>query len=250
MPWAFVFFVKIPFPLCLDSQKWYNLPMPRRGPLREQLLAFEPREESEAGHRRRMLELLDSAADPFSRSHFEPGHFTASAFVLSPDRASLLLIFHGKFERWLQPGGHVDPGDSDLRAAACREVLEETGLNIQRSTLNIQPPTSRTDTIERWTLNVERWMLNPLDLDIHPIPPNPRRGEPGHEHFDVRYLFVAAEVAHVAGSDARESRWVALEEVDERLTDASVLRAVGKIRSETLGFTRPRVRRDRQEEVF
>ncbi|MEN8041330.1 MAG: hypothetical protein ABFR95_07475, partial [Actinomycetota bacterium] len=48
------------------------------------------------------------------RSEFEPGHFTASGFVTSPDGEALLLIHHGKLDRWLQPGGHIDPEDASV----------------------------------------------------------------------------------------------------------------------------------------
>ena len=208
--------------------------MPRRDPLRSQLLAFTPADEAEAVHRRRMLELIEGEGDPFSRSHFVPGHFTASAFVLSPDLEGLLLIFHGKFHRWLQPGGHVDPDDRDLAAAARREVLEEAGINVQRSTSNVQRSIEPDRPAGRWTLDVERWTLNVdvvFDLDIHPIPANPRKSEPAHEHFDVRFLFQATAHEFQAGSDAKDARWVALDEVTEELTDASVVRAVRKLRS-------------------
>lgn len=189
--------------------------MPRRKPLKRQILAFSPFDEPEAAHRGRMLELIEAAGDPFSRSHFAPGHFTASAFVLSPDRSSLLLIFHGRFHRWLQPGGHVDPTDPDLASAARREVLEETGVLVK------SPP----DPEPRTPVPLL------LDLDIHPIPANPKRGEPAHEHFDVRFLLHAEGPAFRAGSDAKDARWVALDEVTEELTDASVMRAVKKLRA-------------------
>src|SRR5690606_25147466 len=76
----------------------------------------------------RMLDLSSQSGAPFSRHQFEPGHFTASAFVLSPDRQSLLLIHHRKLGLWLQPGGHLEPADPNVRAAARREVAEEVGL--------------------------------------------------------------------------------------------------------------------------
>ncbi|MDB4989947.1 MAG: putative hydrolase [Myxococcaceae bacterium] len=152
-----------------------------------------------------MTELCDSVADPFSRATFEPGHFTASAFILSPDRAALLLILHGKLGRWLQPGGHVDASDHDLLGAARREVREEVGID---QLVLLQP--------------------TPIDLDIHDIPA--RAHEPAHAHFDVRYLFAAPSLHYQAASDARAARWVPLSEIDERLADGSVARVVTKLR--------------------
>ena len=69
--------------------------------MRDLLSSFEPVDPTEAEHARRMRQLVE-APEPFARSAFAPGHFTASAFVLSPDERSLLLILHGKLGRWLQ----------------------------------------------------------------------------------------------------------------------------------------------------
>ena len=57
--------------------------------LRALIEAFEPADAVEAEHRAAMLELCASKGDPTSRDHFDPGHFTASAFVLSPERDAL-----------------------------------------------------------------------------------------------------------------------------------------------------------------
>lgn len=66
-----------------------------------------------------------------------------------------------------------------------------------------------------------------FDVDIHTIPA--LRGEPSHDHFDLRYLFVAEEVNAVAGSDASDARWCPLERVSPLESDDSVMRAVRKI---------------------
>jgi 8-oxo-dGTP pyrophosphatase MutT (NUDIX family) len=150
-----------------------------------------------------MLRLCDVTGDPFSREHYDPGHFTASAFVLSPSRDMLLLIFHGKLHRWLQPGGHIDAEDADVLSAARREVAEEVGID---------------DLLEGRL----------LDVDVHLIPP--LRGAPSHAHFDVRFLFRAPDLDHLAGSDAQDSRWFPLGEIDAVASDPSVMRAVSKLR--------------------
>ena len=147
---------------------------------------------------------------PFSRRQFQPGHFTASGFVLSVDGDQVLMILHSKLGRWLQPGGHVDSGDVDVLDAARREVAEETGL--------VRPEVMVGSPIL-------------LDVDVHRIPANPRRDEPAHEHFDLRVLFRARSMDVRAGSDAVDARWVRLDAVQNLETDESVLRAVRKIRS-------------------
>ena len=179
--------------------------MSRSHHLRGQLEHYEPSDDQERSYRARMLALVGAGGDPFSRSHFTPGHFTASAFVLAPDADALLLIFHGKLHRWLQPGGHVDPDDADILAAARREVLEEVGIGE----LSLVTP-------------------GPFDLDIHEIPPI--KGDPAHAHFDVRFLFRAHDLTFRAGSDAKAARWVPLAEIDEGISDRSVVRALEKLR--------------------
>src|SRR4051812_12468557 len=92
------------------------------------LAAYVACDATESIHLERMRHLAAQPGDVFSRSHFVPGHFTASAFILSPDRKALLLIHHLKLDRWLQPGGHVEADDVDVLAAARREVEKEVGL--------------------------------------------------------------------------------------------------------------------------
>lgn len=179
--------------------------MHRQSALKQLLQAYTPADDREAGFRDEMIALCDAAADPFSRDHFDPGHFTASAFILSPDDQEVLLIFHGKLHRWLQPGGHVDPTDTDIMAAAHREVMEETGLAEVHALGGI------------------------LDIDIHTIPP--RKGDPAHKHFDIRMLFRATSREFQAGSDAQAGQWVSLDGVQNLESDESVLRAIGKLKT-------------------
>ena len=151
-----------------------------------------------------MLDLLEKGGRPLDRNHWQPGHFTASSFVLSPDGQKLLLIFHGKLHRWLQPGGHVDAQDTDLQAAARREVQEETGLG-----------------------ELELLAPCPFDLDVHVIPA--RKSDPEHWHLDVRFLWRAQQWPIQAGDDAQGCQWVAPEDVDQLESDESVRRAVRKL---------------------
>ena len=72
--------------------------------------------------------LLDVTGPRLLTRDAAPAHVTASALVLSPDATRTCLVLHGKIRRWVQPGGHLEPGDRTLAAAAAREVLEETGL--------------------------------------------------------------------------------------------------------------------------
>ena len=192
-----------------EARRWARyeeLHMDRLMGLRALLDAHIPADETEASHLEKMRHLARAeTGDPCARDHFEPGHFTASSFVLSPDGTSVLLILHGKLHRWLQPGGHIDPEDLDVLAAAKREVAEEVGIT-----------------------ELERVGAGLFDVDVHSIPA--RKQEPEHEHHDLRFLFRAVSLDAEAGSDAKAAKWVALSEVAHIESDQSVMRAVAKIK--------------------
>ncbi|MEO0600629.1 MAG: NUDIX hydrolase [Myxococcota bacterium] len=172
--------------------------------IRSLLARHVPADEREAGFVEEMTALTEVPGDATSRAHFVPGHFTASAFVLSPDRQDVLLIEHSKLHRWLQPGGHIEPDDTTVEAATRREVAEETGL-----------------------VAVERWGDGLFDVDVHEIPS--LKGQPPHRHYDLRLRFVAQTRALQAGSDAKAARWVPWASIDPAITDESVMRALRKI---------------------
>ena len=54
-------------------------------------------------------------------------HFCASAYIVNPENKKLLLVKHKKYNKWLQPGGHIEE-DETPEEAAVREVYEETGI--------------------------------------------------------------------------------------------------------------------------
>lgn len=56
-------------------------------------------------------------------------HFCASAFIINPKNKKILLVKHSDYDKWLQPGGHIEE-DETPEEAAVREVYEETGIKI------------------------------------------------------------------------------------------------------------------------
>jgi 8-oxo-dGTP pyrophosphatase MutT (NUDIX family) len=169
------------------------------------IAAYQPVDEQEALHRQALLQLLRTASEPFSRTHFVPGHVTASCFVLDP-HGRLLLHHHRRLDRWLQMGGHLEVGEEPLDAAL-REAAEESGLRDLRIV---------SEGI--------------ADLDVHIIPEG--RGEPEHRHFDVRYIAQTAS-PHSIVIDAQESRelmWFSLDRTAGMMSGEESLRVIQKIR--------------------
>jgi 8-oxo-dGTP pyrophosphatase MutT (NUDIX family) len=183
-----------------------------RRPLLELLDRYDQRYPDENAMTNRIRSLVEAHSDCFDRT-CRPGHVTGSAWVLSHDRAHVLLVHHAKLDRWLQPGGHAD-GENQISEVALREVREETGLaNVSLPTVDGQ--------------------LVPLDLDVHLIPPRYAPDgtliDDGHEHHDVRFLVIAAPDQLVAVSDeSHDLGWFTHDEVLAHTNEESVLRMLRK----------------------
>lgn len=160
------------------------------------LRAYAPAEPTQEALRARFLDHLGTHADGWSRAC--PGaHLTASALVCAPDASRVLLVRHRKLGRWLQTGGHLEPADPGLAAAALREASEESGL----PGLRLRPGV--------------------LHLDAHEVPCGPVRP---CFHLDVRYLVLADPAAAPAASDeSDEVRWFAAGELPTDEPSVTVL---------------------------
>ncbi len=163
--------------------------------VRAAVAAHEPGGVREAWSCRHTLAYLDWLAAPLDE-HGDPTHVTGSAIVLDAG-GRVLLHRHKRLGRWLQPGGHLDPGEHPAEAAR-RETAEETGLAAGH-------PTDGPRL---------------LHVDVH-------EGPRGHLHLDLRYLLTADGNAPLAPA-AGESPVVAWFERDEacRRGDASVAAAI------------------------
>jgi len=58
----------------------------------------------------------------------------------------------------------------------------------------------------------------PFDIEIQDIPARPDRDEPAHQHYDIRYVFVAADEALTAqAAEVHAAEWLPLAGSDPRL---------------------------------
>lgn len=149
----------------------------------QQLLAIEPSDDQEAASITATLALLATPGNHFDE-HLDPVHVTASAFIVS--ERGVILHKHKKLGIWVQPGGHIDAGETP-EVAVVREAQEETGLSVH----HLSDPASI------------------LHVDVH-------LGPRGHTHHDLRYLVFADPVDPCPPPD--ESQEVAWFSFDEALT--------------------------------
>jgi 8-oxo-dGTP pyrophosphatase MutT (NUDIX family) len=179
--------------------------MERKAELLEELRQYQPADAVEAGHKGAMLDLLSYGRDPFSRHGFEPGHITASCFIVDPSSRRVLLHRHRRLDRWLQMGGHVDEGES-TRAAALREASEESGLKDLELIDGV------------------------MDLDVHTIPSG--KGEPDHMHYDVRFVARTSqpEAIIIARAESSDLAWVDLIQAVSLMNEEGSRRVIMKIR--------------------
>ena len=111
--------------------------------------------------------------------------FTATTFVVR--NAHTLLLWHRKIGAWLPPGGHIDPNELP-EEAACREVREETGLEVELM-----------GSHQQW--GEVAVLIRPVCILLEDI-------EPGHQHIDLIYFARAPRgPARINPRESTQMRW-------------------------------------------
>lgn len=117
----------------------------------------------------------------------QPSHFTASALPATADGARVCLVLHRRLGLWVQPGGHFEPGDATVAAAASREMHEETGLTGSLSPV-------------------------PLRLSRHPAPCGI-----GAWHLDVQLLAVTPDDSPVVSDESLDVAWFEVDDLPREM---------------------------------
>jgi 8-oxo-dGTP pyrophosphatase MutT (NUDIX family) len=142
-------------------------------------------------------------------------HATGSAVILHPPSGRVLLRWHQRMNGWLHVGGHADPGETDPLAVALREAAEET----------------RLPDLTPWP-DPRRPMI--VHVAICPVPAG--RGEPAHEHGDIRYLLATGRPESAQPESAGAVlRWVPLDEAISLVGEDNLSVCLARIRQLTAG---------------
>jgi 8-oxo-dGTP pyrophosphatase MutT (NUDIX family) len=148
--------------------------------LRALVESHEPASPREVESARRFLAELDRLAAPCDEDA-DPTHVTASGIVVGP--RGTVLHRHKRLGIWMQPGGHIDPGETP-DVAARREAQEELGIAIAH-------PAGGPRL---------------LQVDVHDA-------ARGHFHLDLRYLLLGEDAdPKPPPGESPDARWCGWDE--------------------------------------
>lgn len=183
--------------------------------LRKQLEAYSPFNEQEISDKRLMLRYMDIFPDLLTRKN-EMAHFTASCWVVNPDRTKVLMAFHNLYQSWAWLGGHAD-GEEDLLNVALREAQEESGVTDAR-------PVSK-----------DFFSLEILGVDAHS-----KRGKhvSAHLHLNVTYLLEADDRLPIRPKPDENSavRWLSADTVLQEVSEPEMRVVYRKLMDKSKGF--------------
>ncbi len=111
-------------------------------------------------------------------------------------------------QKWMPPGGHIDPNETPAECAQ-RECKEETGLDVE--IIGSDQP-----DLFAGASNEGEMLKKPFAMLLENIPASEARGEPAHQHMD--FLFPARPINEsqalvIAEAEVDHLRWFTKEEV-------------------------------------
>ena len=165
---------------------------------------YQPEGDAETADLQRVRALLAASGDPYRRD--QPLHVTASALIVHPPTGRVLLRWHQRQQAWLQVGGHGDPGETDPLAIVAREAEEETGL---------------TDLVPWPDAGIKQ-------VVVVNVPPG--KGEPAHQHADVRFFMATASPEAIRAENAQaQLRWLTLPEARDTTSEPNLRETLARI---------------------
>lgn len=164
-----------------------------------QIEKYIPFNAQEARDKEQILAFLRSSTELITREN-PVAHLTASAWVVSPDRKQVIMVYHNLYQSWSWMGGHAD-GDWDLLRVAKKEVMEECGLEH----LTVVSPEI-------------------FSLEILSVVGHEKKGQylSSHLHLNVTYLFEAdpAQPLRVKPDENSAVGWVNAEDIPQKTNEA------------------------------
>ena len=166
--------------------------------LKEKIERYVPYNEQEEADKQELLRILELNENYFIRENLA-AHFTASGWVVSPDRTKTLLAYHNLYDSWAWLGGHAD-GETDLLSVALKEVREESRLK------EVFPV---SDDV--------------FSLEILPVFGHEKNGKyvSSHLHLNVTFLLEADPTAEIHNNPDENSKvgWFDLDDVPRVSTE-------------------------------
>lgn len=164
-----------------------------------QIACYTPFNEQEVRDKAQILAFLRSGQNLLTREN-PAVHLTASAWVVSPDRRQVIMVYHNLYRSWSWMGGHAD-GDADLLRVAKKEVMEECGL--------------RELTVVRPDI---------FSLEILSVSGHEKKGQylSSHLHLNVTYLFEAdpLQPLRIKPDENSAVGWVPVEDIPQKTNEA------------------------------
>lgn len=164
---------------------------------------YKPTCEQEEADKEQMLTFMEQHPDCLERTS-KAAHFTASSWIVNPDRSKVLMVYHNIYDSWSWTGGHAD-GDADLLAVALKEAREETGIQEVRPVSN-----------------------QPISLEILTVDGHVKRGEyvTSHVHMNLTFLLESdeSETLKIKEDENSGVRWIPADKLADYVSEPWMLK--------------------------